>query len=548
MTQQKYLQTPQHTKVKVSKMKSITKLFLYTSLSAACVYSHTCIGADNLVTRLVTEDRTTTLKANVNTPMREIKALAKQQLIEETVNILPTYIDSTQTLSGNNYEEKIKFVAAAMVQVKNEDYDIKIENDLVTMTIRATVSFDTNEIKRKVDKLESDEARSDLINSSISASTNLKSQALELETLYGLTAYQIQSESSLQQVLDSYSHQLINFPLNDLVKEFELKKKMEEVDEQLATANATNQEWLSLTEQERAEYEINLKIGTLINDSYIEQLKRPLTLKVIDIQGESVTLQVSPLEGVPHFVPWYASNAQELRSLSSSYPFGTFTAETFYNYGCRGIQRSESIESWHSFLRQSKNASFDLFSQHQEKPSDLKLATLKQTIYVPGYNVPILLPSSQFGSDPIVSQPVGVTWNLTKEEVKNKISLPTGGEILPTNIDYNDVPVWGIKLEIDGQRKVLPLVTRMESEFKTFNQKYRNRMMSHRVGFKGDASKSSQIEKISYKGARLFEYIKPYRTTNAMCGIPTRLEYPKFKVTKQLASKIQNASIEVFRY
>lgn len=529
-------------------MKSISKFLVYTSLSAACIYSHTSIGADNLVTRLFTEDRTTTLKANVNTPMREIKALAKQQLIEETVNILPTYIDSTQTLSGNNYEEKIKFVAAAMVKVKNEDYDIKYENDLVTLTIRANVSFDTNEIKRKVDKLESDEARSDLINSSISASTNLKSQALELETLYGLTAYQIQSESSLQQVLDSYSHQLINFPLNDLVKEFELKKKMEEVDEQLATANATNQEWLSLTEQERAEYEINLKIGTLINDSYIEQLKRPLTLKVIDIQSESVTLQVSPLEGVPHFVPWYASSARELRSLSSSYPFGNFTSEAFYNYGCRGIHLSENIESWHSFLRQNKNASYDLFSEHQVKPSGLKLATLNQTIYVPGYNVPILLPSSQFGSAPIVSQPVGVTWNLTKEEVKNKISLPTGGQILPPNIDYNDVPVWGIELTIDGQRKVLPLVTRMESEFKTFNRKYSNRLMNHRVGYKGDASKATQIKKISHKGARRFEHIKPYRTINAMCGIPTKLEYPKFKVTKQLAAKFQNANIEVFRY
>lgn len=587
-------------------MKIATLALTVGIVCSGLQYSFDAIAAETiLISKQVSETRSTTLVANANTPMREIKAQAKVQLIHETLDVLPTYIMSTQTIVNNEYTEKMQFVAAALIEVSSEKYDINYDGDLITLTMTAMVRFDTNEINRKIKQIESDTNRNNMMHDSLTKELKLNSQVDQINKLYKSNV----SGSSFKAAQDyrALNSELVNIPLGDMVAEFELMEKFKKAEAELKRVKSINNEWLNLNEYERAEFEANVALGNIINTAYMDQIYRPLTLEVTGVENDIVIVSVRPLAGLPYMMPWSIARHERIGPYSEKLAGGVHNMH-FLDFNC--ITGKDPRETKHAWLKMLEKGRYVDLIRHEIsymsvdgkmhessnglnltlEHSDLKVKSEedhryndpRQGLYVPGYNTPIFHSPKlieTMGKDTFISQPIGITWDKTKAEI-DALGSEKAEPFLQKS--KTNVPVWGIKLTLNGQTQTKPWIVRHEeipnsrgnSNYKPYSWRasintggtsFSNKTKSclsldtlddcptneeYKVFKQASEIKTfiNESIEVSSQVKPKFSYINPIRTTPVKCGVPVNTSYPEFKLTRLEARNLTNADITVFRY
>ncbi|CAH1598876.1 exported hypothetical protein [Vibrio jasicida] len=552
-------------------MKNLANLAFAIGLSfGATTFASSAFAIANnnptLISKQISEMRSTTYVSNANTPIRDIKSQAKRQLVSETLDILPTYITSTQSLVNNEYTEKMQFVAAALIDVSKEQYDIKYEKDMITVTLDARVTFDTNEINRKVQAIQDNEDRNKIVESTLTKQLKLEAQVKEISDLFKVSIpSDVKQGLVVQQVL---SNELVNVPLGDMVAEFELQTKIKEAERKLKVATETNQEWLSLEEEQRNEYEANVEIGRLIDEGYLRQIQRPLKLAVKDVSELNVTLTVEPLEGAKKMMPWYFAVHEEFIPLVQKVAGGTRNLK-FYNSGCYKSDKNQMAkQAWLSIFEQgiSKDKTNGIILPYVDgkvfspKPGEnyaLSNHGIKLNPYmfpwseasIPGTENPIFFNTQNFnGKEALLSLPQNVTWNKTTSELNEEYSSTQTGAYKQSLVN-----VWGLKITINGTTRTVPWIQRDESRSSVYIDGLKVKddyAYAYDPNFTLYSSKELKILNNfkNQKHASKFKHIDPLRTGYVACGTITYLSYPTFEISKSDAKNLTNAKIEIFRY
>ncbi|MEZ8733854.1 hypothetical protein [Vibrio sp. 10N.239.312.D08] len=558
-------------------MKFISKTIMCICLGTSVLIASNSHASTELVSEHISEVRTTEYQSNASIPLRQIKVEAREQLIRETLDILPTYMLSNQTVTDNNYSESLRFVGAAYIKVTNEDYDVSFVDDLVTIKLQATVQFDTNEIQRKVREIEANEHRNKLVTAVSSETSALSDQVENITRLY---KFKVPSSKLLKSDIDVLTHKFVNLPLGDMVEEFELEKELEEIQAQLESEKERNAEWLSLDANERNEYAANLEVGALINRAYMDQIKRPLHLVVTNVTKNDVYLRVQPIEGMPNFMPWYISHHKDAAKLAEKFSDNVFSMQ-FLNGSCSSSKYEQMPnKTWYELLNRGFNVERDRYKrltlskdgamiEGRFSPDDnvpLKNASLKTSQlfdygysvefpslneYIPGYQSPVFIntvPNVNMNKRVFASMPIGVDWMLTTDELEKGYQMGN-----------QPVPVWGVEFILNGKKITKPLITRQDGDrnamaFRSKTAKFKieqnNNEMRKFKPYIDSAFNSAWIMKEIKNGAkyRQFEHIWPYRTTGVKCGVQMKTAYPQIKISREEAHNLSDVEINVFRY
>lgn len=560
-------------------MKNLANLALAIGLTlSATTFASSVFAIPNntpiLISKQISEMRSTTFVSNANTPIRDIKSQAKRQLIIETLDILPTYITSTQSLINNEYTEKMQFVAAALIDVSKEKYNIKYEKDMISVTLDARVTFDTNEINRKVQAILDNEARNKIIESTLTNQLQLEAQVKQINDLFKIS---MPSDVKLSLIgHQDLLNELVNVPLGDMVAEFELESKVREAEDKIRITSETNNEWLSLTEEERIEYEINVEVGRLINEGYMNQIHRPLKLVVHNASEQTVTLTVEPLEGPKMMMPWYIAAHEHFIPLANRVAGGLENVE-FLNSGCyfsssdhkeemiwlqifeKGHFHTETNKLVPAYLNgmafsPSENTNYSLTNVNIEFSSlEYNLAKTKLVASVPGTETPIFfIRNSSNEENVLFTLPQNIQWNKTKEELDAKSDHEKW--LVARKYKNQKVNVWGLEITVNGIKQTIPWIQRREDKGGEFTRGRNKIKDSYAVAWNGNSSEFSPSREAvlnnmsSKKHQSKYKYIDPIRNGYIDCGVITTIDYPTFTLPRSHAKNFSHAEIKVFRY
>ncbi|EGQ9744865.1 hypothetical protein FWP33_20415 [Vibrio parahaemolyticus] len=560
-------------------MKNLANLAFAIGLSfGATTFASSAFAIANnnptLISKQISEMRSTTYVSNANTPIRDIKSQAKRQLVSETLDILPTYITSTQSLVNNEYTEKMQFVAAALIDVSKEQYDIKYEKDMITVTLDARVTFDTNEINRKVQAIQDNEDRNKIVESTLTKQLKLEAQVKEINDLF-----KVSMPNEVKQGLVEHQellNELVNVPLGDMVAAFELESKVSEAADKIRITSETNEEWLSLTDEQRFEYEVNLEVGRLINEGYMNQINRPLKLAVRNVSEKTVTLTVEPLEGPNMMMPWYIASHENFIPLVNRVAGGLENVE-FLNSGCyfassdhkkemmwleifdKGhfqAEASKLVQAYQNGLPFSpaKNTNYSLSNLNIKFSSnEYNLEIPKLAASVPGTETPVFFVRSNTNEKNVLfTLPQNVQWNKTKAELNAKSEHDKW--LLARKNESKVVDVWGLEITINGIKQTIPWIQRHEDKAGTFTRGGKKMKDSKAVAWNGGSfeyspSREAVLNNMSTKKHQSnYKYIDPIRNGYIDCGVITMIDYPTFTVPRSLAKNLSQAEIKVFRY
>ena len=494
-------------------------IFTITLLIIAAIGNTTYAAS---ISEQVHQVESTEYTASFDLPIAKIKEYTKEKLIRETLDKIPTYIMSTKTIDGNNYNEKVKFIAAAMVRITNEKYSFKYGDKEITATLNATVSYDTKEIERKVTQIEQDESRSKMLNDFMSTNLNIQAQIDDIKSLFNSST---SKNASLilerNKVIKNFGHSIINLPLKDMVAEFELNKKQQAAHEDLMWIELKNKEILSLNSQERAEFDMNNDIRNTVESIYLAQIGQPLKPKVIKVTDTEVTLQIVPNTSEERWLPWYLYDLNKTKELMDKYNQGQNFV--FMNSGCKGKSYNDG-----AYEMMTKGYYYNLNGKKVMK--DGAMFSRYSPYHQRSYDSPILgYPSIFTDKRFIYSQGGSSKWSVPSEKKR------TGKPKI----------VWSIKFNLNDQEYEFPFITELSERPK---RGWRPGMDPFTPSGKiADYYLDKYYRKNTYPQSKTYETFSPYRTRITGCSRLIDITYPKITIARSKASNLSEIKVEVFR-
>ncbi|TKF49525.1 hypothetical protein FCV60_21970 [Vibrio sp. F13] len=185
----------------------------------------------------------------------------------------------------------------------------------------------------------------------------------------------------------------------------------------------------------------------------MDQIERPLTLRISKVEGDNVVVNVVPLTGLPYMMPWSIARHERTIPLAKDLAGGIDNMH-FLDYNCHSEGSGLKQKSWLHMLDrgydhneyegistlavdghmiiapQGKNLTMQMSGITS---ANRRMKNMPLGLYIPGYNTPIFISEKLeglMGNKVFISKPAGITWNLTQSELD---VLETGNE----TVDYS---------------------------------------------------------------------------------------------------------------
>lgn len=267
-----------------------------------------------------------------NESLVSAKAGAKEKLIQKASNELPTYITSSKTVTNKNYTESIRFIAAGLVRVANEEYRTKTnDQNSLMIELTADVTIDSKALEQKISELNIKEKRNEELDNLLSKDLEIQAKLSLLRSLYtsdNKSKIDTLIKESLEERNENYKRVSIQHNVN-LLKQADTFQKQQNADSLLKEIEDRKK----LTDEQTLLAELNNQIKRFAVDSFESQLNRALELKIRAVKDYEIWFRVTTVKRSENdnsgYKYWWAESEQLKEKITNA--FGSFTP---LNAGC----------------------------------------------------------------------------------------------------------------------------------------------------------------------------------------------------------------------
>lgn len=285
------------------------------------------------------------------------KAGAKEKLIQKASTELPTYISTSKTITNKKYTERVRFIAAGLVQVTNEKYiTTSNENNALVIELTADVSIDSKALEQKIAALNVKEKRDSELDELLQNDSKLNAKLSMLRTLYtsdNKSTIDTLIADTLTEKNQNYSRVNIKHNVN-LLEQAELYQKKQKADSILKEIERKR----GLTSEQTLLEELNGQVKQYAIDSFERQLNRPLELKIRAVKDHEIWYRVTTVKQNDNdksgYKYWWSDDEQLNTKIEKA--FGRFTP---LNTGCEYLGDKKNEGYVYTMNTSYQNVLFD---------------------------------------------------------------------------------------------------------------------------------------------------------------------------------------------
>lgn len=223
------------------------------------------------------------------------KAGAKEKLIQKASTELPTYISTSRTITNKKYSERVRFIAAGLVQISNEKYvTTSSQNNSLSIELTADVSIDGKALEQQIAQLNVKEQRELELDELLHNDSKINAKLSMLRTLY-TSENRSKVDSLIADVLTekTENYNRVNIKRNvNLIGQAELFQKKQKADDILREIERKRE----LTSEQTLLEELNAQVKQYTIDSFERQLNRPLELKIRAVKENQIWYKVTTVK------------------------------------------------------------------------------------------------------------------------------------------------------------------------------------------------------------------------------------------------------------
>lgn len=302
--------------------KSMLTVSIFLAITLGFTLPTYATQNSQIVSQQTTKTLTVSYTVGEHESLLSAKAGAKEKLIQKASTELPTYIIASRTITNKTYSERVRFIAAGLVQVSNEKYiTISGKNNSLAIELTADVSIDGKALEQQISVLNDKEQRDSELDELLQNDSKLNAKLSILRTLY-TSDNRSKVDSLITEAFaeKSKNYSRVNVKRNvNLLEQAELFLKKQKADDILEEIDHKRK----LSSEQTLLEELNAQVKQYAIDSFERQLSRPLELKIRAVKEDAIWYRVTTVkqndEDRSGYKYWWVEDSQLKNKLSNAF-------------------------------------------------------------------------------------------------------------------------------------------------------------------------------------------------------------------------------------